>query len=300
MRNPDPVRLRRSVHFVPGPVEKMLQKALAGEADTLVIDLEDAVAPAGKHDARRVIAEWLSTVDFERKEVAIRLNPLDTPWGLGDLEAMLPHAPHLLMIPKAERKSDVEALDTLITCYLANHKVDTEIGLLLLGCETALGTTTMTSLAGIARVVALTWGAEDLAAALGATDNRDETGTYLNLFAAGRDATLIAANINDVQPIDSVYVNLSEPEALRKECEIARNMGFTGKLTIHPEQIPIVNEVFSPNPDAVAKARRLVEAFAEARQEGRNAFRFEGQMVDAPHLTRAKKLIQRANELGAI
>ena len=139
-----------------------------------------------------------------------------------------------------------------------------------------------------------------MAAALGATLNRDAHGDYLSLFAASRDAALLSANINDVQPIDSVFVNLNEPQALRKECELANGMGFTGKLSIHPEQIPIVNEVFSPNADAVATAHRLVEAFAEARKEGRNAFRFEGQMVDAPHLTRAKKLIKKAEQLGEL
>lgn len=301
MRHPNPTRTRRTVHFVPGPNEKMLQKTLDSDADTVVIDLEDAVAPDAKHAARQEIARWLADVDFGRKEVAIRINPLDTAWGLDDLNAVLEHPPHVLMIPKAERRTDLQALNTLIDHHLhANPSNECEVGLLLIGGETPLGSTTLRDLAGEPRVVALTWGAEDLAVALGANENRDAQGAYLNLFAACRDNTLVAARMSDVQAIDSVFVDLMDENALRSECEMAHELGFSGKLTIHPNQIPVVNEVFSPDPDAVAKARRLVEAFDEARQQGRNAFRFEGQMVDAPHLTRAKKLIQNAEELGVV
>lgn len=287
------------MHFVPGPNEKMLAKSLVGDADTLVIDLEDAVAPDEKASARDIISDWLATVDFGRKEVAIRLNALDTPWGLDDLDATMSSPPHLYMIPKAERLTDLQLLDTLITRHEMQHSAENpRVGLLLIGNETPLGVDNLQLLASEPRVQALAWGAEDLAAAVGATANRDSNGQYLRLFASCADRTILAARSNGVQPIDSVFVQLEDELALREECHRSHNIGFTGKLTIHPSQIPIVNEAFTPNQAEVERARRLVEAFAEARREGRNAFRFEGQMVDAPHLSQAKDLLKRVEEIG--
>ena len=299
MRNSNPVRARRSVHFVPGPNEKMLRKSLESEADTLVIDLEDAVAPDEKAAARDIVSDWLASVDFGQKEVAIRINALDTPWGLDDLDATMASRPHLYMIPKAERLTDLQLLDTLIT----NHEVRRSIagpsvGLLLIGSETPRSVENLQILAAEPRVQALTWGAEDLAAAIGATENRNSHGQYLGLFASCGDRTLLAARSNGVQPIDSVFVQLDDASALREECENSRKVGFTGKLTIHPSQIPVVNEAFTPNRDDVNKAQRLIEAFEEARREGRNAFRFEGQMVDAPHLSQARDLLNRVEQIG--
>ena len=289
------------MHFVPGPSEKMLTKSLESDADTLVIDLEDAVAPADKVAARKTISEWLGTVDFGQKEVAIRLNALDTPWGLDDLDATMATPPHLYMIPKAERLSDLQLIDSLIT----KHEMDLEsndlnVGLLLLGSETPMAVDNLHLLASEPRVQALTWGAEDLAAAIGAFSNRDSGGRYLSLFGSCADKTVLAARSNDIQPIDTVFVQLDNELALQAECRNSCEIGFTGKLTIHPDQIPIVNEVFTPDQEAVERARRLIEAFDEARREGRNAFRFEGQMVDAPHLSQAKDLLQRVGQIGEL
>ena len=288
------------MHFVPGPSEKMLTKSLESEADTLVIDLEDAVAPDDKAAARVVISDWLASVDFGRKEVAIRINALDTPWGLDDLDAtMTTLPPHLYMIPKAERLTDLQLLDTLI----ANHEMrqlikSARVGLLLIGSETPLSVGNLQILASEPRVQALTWGAEDLATAIGATENRNSSGQYLGLFASCGYRTLLAARSNGIQPIDSVFVQLDDESALREESENSRKIGFTGKLTIHPSQIPVVNDAFTPNRDEIKKAHRLIEAFDEARQEGRNAFRFEGQMVDAPHLSQARDLLNRVEQIG--
>lgn len=276
----------------------MLAKSLESEADTLVIDLEDAVAPDEKATARDIISDWLATVDFGRKEIAIRLNALDTPWGLDDLDATMSSPPHLYMVPKVERLTDLQLLDTLITNQETRRPLnDTSVGLLLIGSETPLSVDNLQVLASEPRVQALTWGAEDLAAAIGASENRNSHGQYLSLFASCGDRTLLAARSNGVQPIDSVFVSLDDESALREECENSRKIGFTGKLTIHPSQIPVVNEAFTPNADEVERARRLMEAFDEARREGLNAFRFEGQMVDAPHLSQAKDLLKRVGEI---
>ena len=299
MRTVNPDRVRRSVHFVPGPVEKMLMKSIDSEADTLVLDLEDAVAPTDKTSARSVIADWLAEVDFGTKEVAIRINPLDTPWGLGDLEATMRHPPDLFMVPKAERLSELQALDTLIGKYELRHGREYgSVGLMPIGSETPLSAMNLAHLVSEPRVCALTWGAEDLAASIGAASNRDTDGSYLSTYASCRDQTVLAAKTHDVQAIDTVFVKLNDAEGLQEDCKIARDMGFTGKLTIHPDQIPVVNEAFTPTEEAIAYARRLIEAFAEARREGRNAFRFEGQMVDAPHLTQAEALLARADQIG--
>lgn len=301
MRHPNPIRARRSVHFVPGPNEKMLMKSLESEADTLVIDLEDAVAPGDKATARETISDWLTTVDFGRKEVAIRLNALDTSWGLDDLDATMASPPHLYMIPKVERLTGLQLLDTLITNHEVLHSAkNASVGLLLIGSETPLGVENLQLLSSEPRVQALTWGAEDLATAIGASENRNSSGQYLGLFASCGDRTLLAARSNGVQPIDSVFVQLDDESALREECENSRKIGFTGKLTIHPGQIPVVNETFTPNPDEVERAQRLIEAFDEARRNGRNAFRFEGQMVDAPHLSHAKDLLERVEQIGDV
>lgn len=284
---------------MPGPNEKMLQKALASEADSLVLDLEDAVAPDDKDDARQVIAGWLNDVDFGRHEVLVRVNPLDTPWGLADLDMTLDDPPHLYMIPKAERLTDLQVIDSVISKReMRDNHARFSVGLMLIGNETALGVATLQNLASEPRVAALTWGAEDLAAALGAAANRNDDGNYLDMFAACRDQTVLAANASGIQPIDTVYVRLNDDAGLRADCRVAADIGFTGKLTIHPNQIPVVNETFTPSAEAVEHAKRLVEAFADARREGRNAFRFEGQMVDAPHLARAEELISRVGELA--
>ena len=289
------------MHFVPGPNEKMLTKSLESDADTLVIDLEDAVAPRDKVAARKIIAEWLDTVDFGRKEIAIRLNPLDTPWGLDDLDATMATAPHLYMIPKAERLSELQLLDSLITKHELQLQSNVlSVGLLLIGSETPLGVDNLQLLASEPRVQALTWGAEDLAVSIGAFSNRDPSGRYLNLFATCADRTVLAARSNGVQPIDTVFVQLDDEVALQAECRNSCEIGFTGKLTIHPNQIPVVNEAFTPAREAVERARRLIEAFDDAHREGRNAFRFEGQMVDAPHLSQAKDLIQRVEQIGEV
>ena len=265
----------------------------------MVIDLEDAVAPNDKTTARSIIADWLTSVDFGRKEVAIRLNALNTPWGLDDLDATMTCPPHLYMVPKPERLTELQLLDALITKHeLRDASNELEVGLLLIGNETPLSVGNLVALASEPRVRALTWGAEDLAMAVGAQRNRDVHGQYLSTFAACRDRTLFAATANEVQPIDSVFVALNDTAGLREEALSANEIGFTGKLTIHPNQIPIVNEAFTPNTDAVAKARRLIEAFDEARREGRNAFQFEGQMVDAPHLVQAKELVARVEQVG--
>ncbi|MCP5182960.1 MAG: CoA ester lyase [Pseudomonadales bacterium] len=293
-------RLRRSLHFVPGASEKMLHKSLDTRADGLVLDLEDAVTPDRKDEARRVVAAWLADVDFRGKERTVRINPLTTPWGLADVRATMQHPPDAYVVPK------VSSLDELMTLDKAIHALEVEyghspggVGLILVSTETARGALNVSTFPDCHRVIALSWGAEDLSAALGATGNRLPDGSYMEVFRHCRTMTLLSAVAGNVQPLDTVFVDIRDHAGLERESLEGAWMGFTGKITIHPAQIDIVNKAFTPSVAVVETARRLVEAFAEEEKQGRMAFSFEGQMVDVPHLTRARRLLERHAQIIA-
>ena len=291
-------RLRRSLHFVPGANEAMLHKSIATHADCLILDLEDAVTPDGKEEARNTISDWLVKADFQGKERCVRINALDTPWALEDLEVVMRFPPEAIVVPKVSTLAEIESvaqeIGRLETVY--GHP-PMSVGLILVSTETPTGALQVSTFADCARVVGMTWGAEDLASSLGATANRDANNRYLPLFEYCRSMTLLSAAAGGAQPIDSVYVDYGDDDGLLEECQLAATMGFTGKLTIHPNQIDIVNAAFSPSAADVADAQRLIAAFEDARAVGRMAFSFEGKMVDAPHLDQARKLLARAEQV---
>ena len=291
-------RLRRSVHFVPGANEKMLQKALTTAADSLVLDLEDAVTPERKDITREAVASWLRDVDFAGQERSVRMNPLDTPWGLADLEATMEYPPDVYMVPKVSTLAELQTIDARLT--LLERDFDHppgEVGLILVSTETPLGVLNLPTFTQCKRVIALSWGAEDLSAALGAPRNRFDDNTFLDLYRHCRTQTLLCAAAGDVQPLDTVFVGIADERGFERECKEAAWMGYTGKITIHPNQIDVVNAAFTPTEAEVDESRRLISAFAEAQAQGRMAIRFEGKMVDVPHLTRARKLVARAHEI---
>ena len=160
--------------------------------------------------------------------------------------------------------------------------------------ETPQGVLNLPTFTQCDRVVALSWGAEDLAAAIGARRNRDENGEYLDVFKYCRTHTLLCATAGNVQPLDTVYVDIKNLDGLRKECRLSAWMGYTGKITIHPDQIPIVNDLFTPSPDEIAIANELIEAFDTAQRNGHMTLSFRGQMVDVPHLSQARRILERA------
>ena len=283
----------RSLHFVPGGNERMLAKAIASNADALVLDLEDAVTPERKDAVREVVAGWLGEADFRGKETLVRINPLQTAWGEADLTATMAAPPRAYMVPKPETVEGLGAIDAALSALERQHGHPAgAVGLILI-IETPLGVLNAPALACCRRVSALTWGAEDLAASLGAASNRDIRGRYLPPFQHARTQTLLSAAAAGVQAIDTVTVNFRDEDGLRRDCKEAAAVGFTGKLSIHPSQIDVVNAVFSPAPEQIAEAQALVDAFAQAQADGRMAFTFNGQMVDAPHLARAKALLAR-------
>jgi citrate lyase subunit beta/citryl-CoA lyase len=279
----------------------MLVKSLATEADSLVLDLEDAVTPERKAAARAIVADWLRDVDFAGKERSVRLNPLTTPWGYEDVAATMVHPPDVYLVPKVRTLDDVIALDAQISHHERTHgHPQGHVKLVLVATETPQGVLNLPTFTQCERVTALTWGAEDLSAAIGARRNRGDDGDYLDVFKHCRIQTLLCAAAGDVQPLDTAYVDIRNTDGLRRECRDAAWMGFTGKITIHPDQIPIVNELFSPSLEEAEEALELVAAFEAAQRDGRMAFSFRGAMVDVPHLTRAVTIVERARAAGVI
>jgi citrate lyase subunit beta/citryl-CoA lyase len=281
---------RRSVHFVPGGNDRFLDKALSSSADTIVLDLEDSVPPDRKEAARTVVAEWLATVEPADKELMVRVNALGTPWVSDDVEAIVPLRPRSLMLPKVSTSDDLAKLDALT----ARHDPDGVVSFFPVATETADAVVNLPDLGHHPRVDGLCWGAEDLSAELGGGAARDETGRLLPVYVTVQSWCLLSARAAGVQAVDAVFTDLGDEDGLRREAELAAAMGFDGKITIHPGQIEIVNEAFTPSPAAIEEAVELLAEYDRARAEGRMAFSFRGQMVDAPHLTRARRLLGRA------
>jgi citrate lyase subunit beta/citryl-CoA lyase len=245
------------------------------------------------------VANWLADVDFRGKERTVRMNPLDTPWGLDDIVATMVHPPDAYVVPKVSALSELHRIDAEITRQEAEHgHAQGAVGLILVATETPQGVLNLPTFPQCPRVIALNWGAEDLSAALGAARNRRPDGSYLDVYRHCRVQTLLSAAAAGIQAIDAVHVDIRNPEHLQQECQEAAWMGYTGKITIHPNQIDVVNAAFTPTADEVAEAERLVDAMTEAASQGLMAIAFEGRMVDVPHLNRARRIIHRSRQIG--
>ncbi|MEA3215916.1 MAG: hypothetical protein QOJ19_2072 [Acidimicrobiia bacterium] len=291
-------RIRRCAHFVPGANEKMLTKALDSAADALVLDLEDAVTPENKDEARGIISGWLADVDFGRHERVVRCNPTDSPWFRADLEATMVNPPDSYLVPKIYGPDEVRLIDRVVSELERQHGHEPGgVKLLVLGTETARGFLSVGELACVARVDALTWGAEDLSAAIGARRNRYDNGRYLPIFEHARTMCLLSAAAAGVQPLDTVFTDVTDPDALRSECQESAWMGFTGKISIHPSQIDVINEAFTPSKEEIEASRELLEELEQQRAQGKMAFRFRGRMVDVPHFTQAQRILDLAKAL---
>ena len=211
------------------------------------------------------------------------------------------HPPDAYVVPKIEGPADVVEIDRIITDLEARYGHEAgAVKLLVLGTETPQGLLTIAEIPTAAdRVDALTWGAEDLSAAIGARRNRNDDGQFLEVFRYARVMCLVSATAARVQPLDTVFVDIGNLDGLRADCDEGAAMGFTGKMSIHPNQIPIINEAFTPNDTEVADARELLEAFDENQKIGRMAFTFRGEMVDVPHLERARRVLAVADQIAA-
>ena len=277
----------RSLLFVPADSERKIPKALASGADIVILDLEDSVAAAAKPSARALAAEVLRSNPQSR--LYVRVNALDTGFTLADLQAVLPAAPKGLILPKSESGAAVNALHALIMMVAPG---DEATPIVAIATETAKSIFHMGSYVDAhPRLEGLNWGMEDLAAALGAQTNRDEDGAPTEPYRLARTLTLFAARAAGVAPIDAVYANFRDHAGLLKQCREAARDGFTAKMCIHPDQVGPINEAFTPSPEAIARARSIVAAFAAAGNPG--VLAVDGEMLDAPHLKAAQALLRR-------
>jgi citrate lyase subunit beta/citryl-CoA lyase len=288
-------RRRRSLHFVPGGKERMLAKALTLPADGLILDLEDAVAPDRKAATRGVVREWLGR-EFGGRERWVRMNPIATGLGQADLEETIAARPDGYVVPKPGSAAGIREIVRILDRLEQRHGLPNgATKLTLIATETPEGLLSIREIAAATpRTVAVSWGVEDLGAAMGLGRVRDAEGRYLDIPRYARVMCAVVASATGVEAIDTVFTDIADLDGLRRECEEGVAMGFTGKISIHPAQIPVINEVFTPPKETVDEARQLVALFEEHAKRGVYAFTFKGQMVDAPHLARAKKLVTRA------
>lgn len=283
----------RSLLFVPADSERKLAKGLESGADALILDLEDSVAAGAKDAARATAREFLAS-QRSGPAIYVRINDLASGLADSDLEAVLAGAPTGIMLPKSNSVSDVGSLSTRLRVLEAEHGLeDGATRIIPIITETALGVFNAGSYYTMpARLAGLTWGAEDLSSEIGATTTRDATGAYTDLFRHARVATLLAASAARTVAIDTVYPDFRNEDGFRKDCLEGERDGFTARMAIHPAQVPIINEIFTPTPDAVAQARTVVDAFEAAGNPGVVAI--EGKMYDRPHLRLAQRLLARA------
>jgi len=289
-------RRRRSLHFVPGGNEKMIAKALTLPADGLILDLEDAVAPDLKEATRPVVLRWLTDLDFGSRERWVRMNPIASRLGVADLEATIAGRPEGYVVPKPRHAGDVRQIAEVLDRLEHTHGITQgATKLVLIATETPEGLLNIREVSTASpRIVAVSWGIEDLSAAMGLPRVRDAHNQYLDIPRYARVMCAVVASACGVEAIDTVFTDIADLGGLKRECEDGVAMGFTGKISIHPNQIPVINAVFTPSKESVDEARQLVTLFEEHARRGVYAFTFKGQMVDAPHLARAKKLVARA------
>ncbi len=287
----------RSLLFVPGDSERKLEKGLQSGADALIIDLEDSVSAANKQAARALTAEFLAAHSERTAILLVRVNDLSTGLTDDDLAAIMASAPDAIMLPKCSELDDVVRLSAKLRVHEANHGLaDRVTGILPIITETGAGVLNAHTYAPDSRLIGLTWGAEDLSAEIGASVTRRGDGEYTDVFRLARAVTLLAASAAQVAAIDTVIPNFRDEDGFRRDCEHAVRDGFTGRMAIHPAQVPVINAVFTPSAEAIAHARAIVDAFADAGNPG--VVGIDGAMYDRPHLKRAERLLQRARVAG--
>jgi citrate lyase subunit beta/citryl-CoA lyase len=278
----------RSLLFVPGNSAKMMAKAASSGADVLIFDLEDAVHPDAKPAARQLVAEALANSADGGLSRYVRVNALDSAWCPGDLEAVLPAGPDGIMLPKLMGPEDMHVLSGLIERWeLPARRSLTRI--IAVCTETPAATLSLAARSWAhPRLAGLLWGAEDLSAAVGATTNRDEHGRYTAPFALARSLCLLAARAAGVVPIDAVFTDFRDGEGLARETDAARRDGFSAKAAIHPAQVDIINQRFTPTEAERRWAERVLAAF-DASATG--VAQIDGVMLDAPHLAQARRIM---------
>lgn len=276
--------------YIPGNNPAMLLHGGVYGADSLLLDLEDAVALNQKDSARILVRNMLQNVNYYGAEVCVRVNHLDTPFGLDDLKEIVPLQPDAIRYPKTESIEDLKKVMKIV------HEIEDEHGLphdkmkIHLMIETALGVQNVFDIAKYCkRVDAITIGGQDLTADMNIKSTKEGWGIDL-----ARKMIVMAAKANGIDAIDTVYVDVDDEEGLRKETKFIKELGFTGKAVINPRQIDVVHDVFTPTEDELRKAYKIVKAFNKNKAEGIGVFAVDGKMVDAPVVTRAKYVLELA------
>lgn len=286
-------RKMRSWLFAPGDSDRKMAKASASAADIVILDLEDAVSIDEKPTARMMIRAFLDGQASGRDRLWVRVNPLDGPHTLADLAAVMPGRPGGIMLPKVDGRPDVERLDHYLSALEAAH--DIAIGstqVIVLVTETAAAMFTTGDYAGAPRVVALTWGAEDLADSIGASVNRNADGSYGFTYELARSLCLLGAATAGVAAIETIQGDFRDLDGLKLRAEKVRRDGYRGMLAIHPAQVDVINAAFTPGPDELADAQAIVDLFAA--HPGVGTIGHKGAMLDRPHLARARALLALA------
>ncbi len=298
MSEPSQATGLRSWLFVPGDSERKLLRARSSAADALILDLEDSVAQARLATARGMVAEALRAPRSGQR-LWVRVNALTSAEALDDLAAVASAAPDGILLPKTASADDVVCLGHYLSA------LETVAGLprggiriAAIATETAASLFTLGSYAGAEpRLVAMTWGAEDLAASLGASANREADGSYAAPYQLARSLCLAGAAAAGVEAIDTVFTDFRDATKLAQEAVAARHAGFSGKLAIHPDQVAPINAAFTPDAAEIAHAERIVAAFAA--NPGMGTVGMEGRMVDMPHLKQAQRLLAVARRGAA-
>ena len=288
------MELIRSLVFVPGNRANMLERARSFEADIIMVDLEDSVPPGEKVNARDMAREWVPALHSEGKRVMVRVNSLDTGLTRAELETVVSPALYGVSLGKVESVRDVRTLDGLLAPLEASEGMEAGSLRVIPWIETAKAAWDARAIAGSSRrVVAIAFGAEDFTNDMGI--ERSDTGEEV---AVPRAWVPVAARAAEVSALDSPFVRFRDPDALREDARRARSMGYTGKFAIHPAQLEIINETFSPSAEELEYARRVMEAWDAAESGGRGSLALDGRMVDVPVVKRAQNLLAFAEAIG--
>jgi citrate lyase subunit beta / citryl-CoA lyase len=283
----------RSWLFAPGDSERKMEKAAAGPADIVIFDLEDSVAAGEKPKARSMVSAFLRDHADLRERLWVRINPIQGLHALADLAAVMPSAPGGIMLPKPRSRADADLLHHYLTALEAS--VGTALGstrVILIVGESAEGLLAAANYAGAPRVAAMSWGAEDLATELGAVTNHDESGTYDFTYQLARSLCLVGAAAAGVPAIETIHADFRDQAGLARRATAVRRTGYRGMLAIHPAQVDVINEVFTPSADEIAAAREIVDLFGA--NPGAGVIGHKGAMLDRPHLVRAEAVLALA------
>ena len=278
---------------MPGDNWKMITKSITLGVDSICMDMEDGTAVNKKAEARATIAKALQELDFGASEKLARINSVGSGWEKDDIEAVLPYKPDGIVIPKVESYEHIEWASRIIEDTELKNSWQVNSIRVLIGVETAKGILNLKEIASHPRLDAVIFGGEDFAASIGATRTKDA----VELLYA-RQAVIVACAVFDLQPIDIVTIDYKDLDALQAEAEFGARLGFAGKQVIHPNQVRVTQEAFTPSDEAVAYARRIVETFEASQKEGKGAYSLDGKMIDMPLLKNAQKVLARAKAAG--